>query len=1001
MKQPDFPGSGGSARLAVRVGSDQAPGVAHQVEQERQIGPRALYDAGVDPTDRSAERLCDGLIEAGWLVALVAVPLFFNPLTNRSFEPDKIAVLRVVVLVMVGAWLVKISIGGRPTVDDRPRRLPSLVLLPVTALLASAVLSSNLSIDPQLSWWGCYQRGQGTLTLLCLIAVFLLTASHLRRIDQWRRAVFVVLLTSVAVSLYALMQGAGTDPLGWSASVRRASSSLGNPIFLGGYVLMAVFVAVRELGDAAVDLVRSSGASTPRPGVLPAGMIRVGVLLFAVAIQIIALAGSGSRGPLLGLVTGLFVLCLISALQLQAAIANDPDKPAWTRIAARWSWPAVVAVGLGAVAGLVAAGRSAVPIRPEPAAVRLTRAFDADSRSARVRINLWTAVLDMMRSSEPLKLLPDVDDPRQPFRLLVGYGPETLQLSLNRFLPEELVELGKRGSVPDRAHNAALDQLATTGLVGSVSWLWLMASVLLWGTRGLLPAITVRQRVLFWLVAGGSVPLAAAVSVAATGGWLWAGMVAPGALVLAVATFAAFALWAAGRRGGDQLSTGPRAAISAILMATVAAHLVETSFSFTTAATGLYFWFLAAVGVVVSHGRMTTGDIRRAEEFGARQVLASGMLAAVACVTLLFGLTLGTPGDAGRAVLGPGGAWRVPALTLGAALLLAVTSRVVTRRISILRAVLVFTAASVFPTVAFTSLLRFRLDAASTPDAFQTAERLSWLPVQYAWFVLIGAAAVGAAVAIRDRFSGVRALWLTATALTAVVALSGFAAPRILRSVRADVFAKFARAAINGDRPAAALELARRAVALAPLEDKFLALEARAAMASDAVGQGRSTAALELGERSMVRAVEIRPLDPDHVANLARLRVLLSDWQASQERRQWLEEQAGAGFERALQLRPGSAEYLAGLGGLMLRRGELRLAADALSEAVRRDRRYVPAVLALAQCQQAMAEEAASAGAHDLASGHLAEARRTLERSARSNPDSEPLRSALAALPTP
>ena len=42
------------------------------------------------------------IIEAGWLVAVVAVPLFFNIYTARTFEPDKITLLRSVVMVMIG-----------------------------------------------------------------------------------------------------------------------------------------------------------------------------------------------------------------------------------------------------------------------------------------------------------------------------------------------------------------------------------------------------------------------------------------------------------------------------------------------------------------------------------------------------------------------------------------------------------------------------------------------------------------------------------------------------------------------------------------------------------------------------------------------------------------------------------------------------------------------------------------------------------------------------------
>ena len=50
---------------------------------------------------------CDRIIEAGWLVAIVVVPLFFNVYSSRVFEPDKLSLLRSIALVMIAAWLVR------------------------------------------------------------------------------------------------------------------------------------------------------------------------------------------------------------------------------------------------------------------------------------------------------------------------------------------------------------------------------------------------------------------------------------------------------------------------------------------------------------------------------------------------------------------------------------------------------------------------------------------------------------------------------------------------------------------------------------------------------------------------------------------------------------------------------------------------------------------------------------------------------------------------------
>jgi hypothetical protein len=60
------------------------------------------------PTSR-VEAISEGIIETGWLLALGLVPLFFNICSSRSYEPDKVALLRSLAVVMVGAWAWKVA----------------------------------------------------------------------------------------------------------------------------------------------------------------------------------------------------------------------------------------------------------------------------------------------------------------------------------------------------------------------------------------------------------------------------------------------------------------------------------------------------------------------------------------------------------------------------------------------------------------------------------------------------------------------------------------------------------------------------------------------------------------------------------------------------------------------------------------------------------------------------------------------------------------------------
>ena len=101
---------------------------------------------------------CDKIIEAGWLAAVVAVPLFFNIYTARTFEPDKITLLRSIVSIMILAWLISIvergvsDPGGNSSISlaDRFRQWLKLPLfLPTALLVLIYIISTIFSLSPR------------------------------------------------------------------------------------------------------------------------------------------------------------------------------------------------------------------------------------------------------------------------------------------------------------------------------------------------------------------------------------------------------------------------------------------------------------------------------------------------------------------------------------------------------------------------------------------------------------------------------------------------------------------------------------------------------------------------------------------------------------------------------------------------------------------------------------------------------------------------------------
>ncbi|HSJ58990.1 MAG TPA: tetratricopeptide repeat protein, partial [Anaerolineae bacterium] len=210
---------------------------------------------------------CSGVIEAGWLAALVVVPLFFNIHSNRVFEPDKLSLLRSIALVMVAAWLIRLVENwrvreARPQAQTQPAAAPAEgrqrnlwqqivaapLVLPVLLLVAIYLLSTILSVVPQVALLGSYQRLQGTYTTLSYIVVFALVIENLRTREQLDRLVTTVILVSFPIALYGLVQHFGLDPLPWGGDVTtRVASNMGNAIFVAAYLIMVLPLTLSRL----------------------------------------------------------------------------------------------------------------------------------------------------------------------------------------------------------------------------------------------------------------------------------------------------------------------------------------------------------------------------------------------------------------------------------------------------------------------------------------------------------------------------------------------------------------------------------------------------------------------------------------------------------------------------------------------------------------------------------------------------------------------------------
>jgi len=213
---------------------------------------------------------CERIIEGGWLLALMLIPNYFNLLSSRHFEPDKATTLRAIVLVMSAAGIVRVidlweqrshsrsdaQSNAQPSVSLWQRIVSVPLLLSVLIYVGVFIFTTITSVVPWVSWWGSYQRLQGTYTNLSYIGLAVLVATTLRRREQLDRLITVMILSSLVAVGYGLVQHQEMDPLPWRGDViTRVASTMGNSIFVAAYLIMVLPYAIYRLIVSCADAI--------------------------------------------------------------------------------------------------------------------------------------------------------------------------------------------------------------------------------------------------------------------------------------------------------------------------------------------------------------------------------------------------------------------------------------------------------------------------------------------------------------------------------------------------------------------------------------------------------------------------------------------------------------------------------------------------------------------------------------------------------------------------
>jgi len=531
-------------------------------------------------------RYAEGVLEAAWLAAVIVVPVFFNIYSSRIFEPDKISLLRTIALVILAAWLIKIIEGGGLNWNFLPREKKIIqtiwnipLLIPVLAVVVVYILATILSINPRVSLWGSYQRMQGTYTTFSYLVIFISMLANLRKREQVERMIGVIIISSLPISLYGVLQHFGIDPIPWGGDVtRRIAANMGNSIFVAAYLVLVFPLTFMRIVDSFEALMEERGSQIPN-------FTRSTSYVFIASLQVIALYYTGSRGPWLG--WGISLVFIWLGLSL-----------IWR---ARWLTISGVILAISAVIFLVLLNIPNGPLenlRSRSEFGRLGELLDAESRTGRVRTLIWSGAAELVQPHEPLEYPDGRKDPFNFIRPIIGYGPESMYVAYNRFYPPELTQVEKRNASPDRSHNETWDSVIITGVLGLIAYLSLFGFVIYYGLKWLELVNNKKQRNIFigLFTLGGII---SSIIFLYWEGINFLGVALPFGMIMGVLSYLILISIFSKRKTIERKDQKLRAYFLLGLLAALMAHFVEINFGIAIVATRTYFWVYAALLVLI------------------------------------------------------------------------------------------------------------------------------------------------------------------------------------------------------------------------------------------------------------------------------------------------------------------------------------------------------------------------------------------------------------------
>lgn len=297
------------------------------------------------------------------------------------------------------------------------------LVIAVSLFVAVFLLAGFFGVDPMMSFWSNFERGEGGLQLLHFWIWFTLLVTLFREEKDWQNLFGFALAGGVLMAAYGLLAGIGASGfIGPKLGVDRISGSIGNPAYTAAYSIFLLFYIAYLL------------VSKYRTRLLSAGAY---VLYGLAALFFTSFLLAATRGAFMGLVA--------SAVAFLGFFVYTHKE--WRK----WLITAILALLL--VVGLGIKYQDSAFVKAIPG----SRIFDISvtAETFSDRTIMWRIALNGAME-----------------RPILGWGPENyLHIFDQKFETSYFKPVAGFGAWFDRAHSIYFDYLAETGVLGLASFL--------------------------------------------------------------------------------------------------------------------------------------------------------------------------------------------------------------------------------------------------------------------------------------------------------------------------------------------------------------------------------------------------------------------------------------------------------------------------------------------------------------------------------------------------